>query len=182
MKNKLTVVICSVRVGRRGEKVANWFREVAENDGRFEITIADLADYNLPLRMEFTEPSEYKDKKYPDSNIQQWSDVIDSSEAFIFVIPEYNHAMPASLKNAIDHIYYEWIGKPVGFVGYGSHGAADSIDSLRHTATALKWQIVQPIVGIQRVKRAFDDQDNLIDDGHYLTAAKQMLNALAKIA
>jgi NAD(P)H-dependent FMN reductase len=26
----------------------------------------------------------------------------------MFVTPEYNHSMPASLKNAIDYLYAEW--------------------------------------------------------------------------
>ncbi len=178
---KLTVILVSIREGRRGEKVARWFLPITENDDRFEVTKADLKEYDLPYSMEFKEPSEYEDKKYPDAKIQKWSDLIDSSDAVIFITPEYNHGMPASIKNAIDQIYWEWLDKPVGFVGYGTRGAADSIDSLRHTAKALKWRVAPSIVGIRQVKKSFDDNDRLIEDEKYKKTAEEMLDQLAAI-
>jgi NAD(P)H-dependent FMN reductase len=180
-KIRLTVILVSIREGRRGEKVAKWLLPIAENDDRFEVTLADLAEYDLPYSLAFKEPSEHEDKKYPDAKVQKWSDLIDSSDAVIFVTPEYNHGMPASIKNAIDQIYWEWLDKPVGFVGYGSRGATDSIDSLRHTARALKWRIAPSIVGIRQVKKAFDENDDLIDSEKYEKAAQEMLSQLAAI-
>ncbi|HEX5797816.1 MAG TPA: NAD(P)H-dependent oxidoreductase [Candidatus Saccharimonadales bacterium] len=180
-KIKLTVVLVSVREGRRGEKVAKWFLPIAEADERFEVTMADLVEYDLPYTLTFKEPSEYEDKKYPDSKVQKWSDTIDDSEVVIFITPEYNHGMPASIKNAIDQLYYEWLDKPVGFVGYGSRGASDSIDSLRHTAKALKWRVAPSVVGIKQVKKSFDENDNLLEDGQYAQAAKEMLTQLVGI-
>lgn len=178
---KLTVVLVSIREGRRGEKVAKWFLPQAENDSRFEVTLADLAEYDLPYSLEFTEPSEHEDKKYPDAKVQKWSDLIDGSDAIIFITPEYNHGMPAALKNAIDQIYWEWLDKPIGFVGYGSRGAPDSIDSLRHTAKALRWRVAPSIVGIKQVKKAFDENGKLIEDEAYKKTAKEMLDQLAAI-
>ena len=178
---KLTVVLVSIREGRRGEKVAKWFLPNVENDSRFEMSLADLAEYDLPYSLEFTEPSEHEDKRYPDAKVQKWSDLIDNSDAIIFITPEYNHGMPASLKNAVDQIYWEWLDKPVGFVGYGSRGAPDSIDSLRHTAKALRWRVAPSIVGIKQVKKAFDENDRLIEDEAYKKTAKEMLDQLAAI-
>jgi NAD(P)H-dependent FMN reductase len=180
-KIKLTVVLVSIREGRRGEKVAKWFLPIAENDERFEVTLADLSEYNLPYTLAFKEPSEYEDKKYPDAKVQKWSDTVDDSDAIIFITPEYNHGMPASIKNAIDQIYWEWLDKPVGFVGYGSRGASDSIDSLRHTAKALKWRVAPSIVGIKQVKKSFDESDNLIEDEEYKKIAGEMLDQLSAI-
>ncbi len=180
-KIRLTIVLVSIREGRRGEKVARWFLPIAEKDERFEVTLADLAEYDLPYSLAFKEPSEHEDKKYPDSKVQKWSDRIDSSDAIIFITPEYNHGMPASIKNAIDQIYWEWLDKPVGFVGYGSRGASDSIDSLRHTAKALRWRIAPSVVGIKQVKKAFDEDDQLIDDKDYKKTAKEMLDQLTAI-
>lgn len=180
-KIKLSVILVSVREGRRGEKVAKWFLPIAENDSRFEVTLADLAEYDLPYTLTFKEPSEYEDKKYPDPKVQRWSDLIDASDAVIFVTPEYNHGMSASIKNAIDQLYFEWLDKPVGFVGYGSRGAPDSIDSLRHTAKALKWRVAPSMVGIRQVKKAFDENDNLIEEDKYKKTAVEMLDQLAAI-
>lgn len=180
MKYGLAVVLGSIRQGRRGQAVADWFLSVAGFDPCFKVTLADLADFDLPLKMEFKEPSEYEDKKYPEADRQKWSDIIDGSDAIVFITPEYNHAVPASLKNAIDQIYWEWLDKPVGFVGYGSRGAADAIDSLRHTIRALRWRVAEPIVGIEKIKKAVDEQGKLYNAEEYERAAKQMLNSLAE--
>jgi NAD(P)H-dependent FMN reductase len=40
----------------------------------------------------------------------------------VFVSPQYNWGYPAPLKNAIDHLYKEWLGKPAVIVTYGGHG------------------------------------------------------------
>ncbi|MEX2014385.1 MAG: NAD(P)H-dependent oxidoreductase, partial [Candidatus Saccharimonadales bacterium] len=163
------------------QKVAKWFLPIAEADERFEVTLADLVEYDLPYSLAFKEPSEYEDKKYPDPKVQKWSDTIDGSGAVIFITPEYNHGMPASIKNSIDQIYSEWLDKPIGFVGYGSRGAPDSIDSLRHTAKALRWRVAPSIVGIKQVKKSFDESGNLVEDGQYSKTAKEMLDQLAAI-
>lgn len=178
MSRKIAVIIGSIREGRRGDIVANWFLPIINADDRFEVAVVDLKDYPMDIAMEFKEPSEYEDKNYSDQVVREFSKKIDQAEAFIFITPEYNHAVPASVKNAIDHIYYEWLNKPVGFVGYGSRGAVDSIDSLKHTVKALKWQQIEPTVKIERVKKAFDESGNLIEPELPESEAKQMLDNL----
>lgn len=181
MARKITVILSSIREGRRGQLVVDWFLPIVRADSRFDATLADLKDYDMPLNMSFREPSEYKDKDkdYPEADRRKWSKVIDESEAYIFITPEYNHGVPASLKNAIDQIYWEWLDKPVGFVGYGSRGASDAIDSLSHTIKALKWRKVEPVVGIEKVKIAFDESGKLIDYQQYQETANKMLDGLA---
>lgn len=49
----------------------------------------------------------------------------------MFVTAEYNHGIPAALKNAIDFLYKEWNNKVAGFVGYGSVGGVRSVEQLR---------------------------------------------------
>jgi NAD(P)H-dependent FMN reductase len=181
-KVNLTAVLVSTREGRRGEKVANWFLPIAQEDSRFEVTLADLKEYDLPFYADEVEPSEREDKKYPDPKVQAWSDVIDGSDAIIFIMPEYNHGLSAPLKNAIDHLYWEWLEKSVGFVGYGSRGAQDAIDSLNHTTKALKWKVAPTVVGIQRVKKAYNENGELIEDEQYRRTAKQMLEQLVNLA
>jgi len=45
----------------------------------------------------------------------------------VFVTAEYNHSIPAVLKNALDQIFAEPAKKPAAFVGYGGVGAARAI-------------------------------------------------------
>jgi NAD(P)H-dependent FMN reductase len=47
------------------------------------------------------------------------------------VSPEYNHGIPAALKNAIDFLFTEWKDKAAGFVSYGGAGGARAVEHLR---------------------------------------------------
>ena len=49
----------------------------------------------------------------------EWSALVEGSDAFVFVTPEYNHAFNAALKNAIDYLHAEWQHKAAGIVSYG---------------------------------------------------------------
>ena len=48
-----------------------------------------------------------------------------------FVTPEYNHGVPGALKNAVDSLGSEWVGKAVSLVGYGSVGGVRAIENWR---------------------------------------------------
>jgi NAD(P)H-dependent FMN reductase len=39
---------------------------------------------------------------------KDWSAKVDSADAFVFVMPEYNYGFNAPLKNAIDYLNHEW--------------------------------------------------------------------------
>jgi len=42
-------------------------------------------------------------------------------DAFVFVTPEYNHGIPAALRNVVDFLFREWNHKSAGFVSYGGY-------------------------------------------------------------
>jgi NAD(P)H-dependent FMN reductase len=62
----------------------------------------------------------------------------DRCGGFIFVTAEYNHSVPAVLKNALDYLYEEWNNKPAGFVSYGSAGGVRAAENLRLIAGELQ--------------------------------------------
>ena len=49
----------------------------------------------------------------------------------MFVTAEYNHSIPAALKNAIDFLFTEWNHKAAGFVSYGVHSGTRAVEHLR---------------------------------------------------
>ena len=74
-----------------------------------------------------------------------------AADALVLGSPEYNHGIPAALKNALDFVYAEWHRKPVAFVGYGGSGGARSIEALTQVARSLKLAALEATVHIMGV-------------------------------
>lgn len=94
-KPTLQIVIASTRPGRVGLPVAEWFRDIAERDGRFVVEIVDLAQVNLPF---MDEPNHPRLRQYLHRHTKDWSATVDRADAFVFVMPEYNYGFNAPLK------------------------------------------------------------------------------------
>lgn len=125
----LMVLIASIRPTRVGGAVGAWVRSVIEADERFAVDVADLAELRLPLS---EEPQHPRQRAYVSDHAKAWSERVERSQGFVFVMPEYNHSFSAPLKNAIDYLLWEWQGKPVGFVSYGGlSGGSRAVLSLQ---------------------------------------------------
>src|SRR4051812_42599136 len=107
---KIAAIIGSTRPGRRGANVAQWVRDAANSHetvkaGDATVEIVDIAEFDLPL-LDEAMPALFG--QYRNEHTLKWARTIASYDAFIFVTPEYNRTVPASLKNAIDFLYNEW--------------------------------------------------------------------------
>ncbi|WP_433243602.1 NADPH-dependent FMN reductase [Streptosporangium sp. CA-135522] len=144
---RIGIIIGSTRPGRNGDQVARWVRDLAaEHAGTAaDFELVDLQDYALPLLDEAI-PASRAPGRQP--HTQRWAKRIASYNAYIVVTPEYNTAPPASLTNAIDHLYEEWGGKPVGYVGYGIFGAVMAVQKLRAQAGVLRMADIGPQVAL----------------------------------
>jgi NAD(P)H-dependent FMN reductase len=108
--------------------------------------LVDLADWPLPMDDEAGIPAL---GGYDQEHTRAWSRKIAGADAFVFVTPQYNRGYPAALKNAIDHLYAEWIGKPVAIVSYGGHGGDKCAAQLRQVTEGLKMRTVATMPGIK---------------------------------
>ena len=176
---KLLIVTTSVRKDRSGKKVTDWFASQVKKDSRFEIDLVDLLDLNLSYELSATLAGKVENSKYEDETDRKWAKNVNEADAVVFVMPEYNHGYPASMKNAVDHLYHEWNGKPVSFVGYGSAGAPYAIGSFAPVAAWVKMDIVNAHVGIAEIWSAFDEDNNLAFAEYHEYEAKTMLDSLA---
>ncbi|MCU9615043.1 NAD(P)H-dependent oxidoreductase [Caldibacillus lycopersici] len=123
---KIGIIIGSVRQGRNAEAVGKWTYDFAtkRNDAEVTYELVDLADYKLPfLGAEATEAEQ--------AAIAAWSEKMASFDGYIFVAPEYNHAVGGALKNALDFLRPEVANKAAGLVGYGSLGGVRAHENLR---------------------------------------------------
>lgn len=133
---KLGVMIASVREGRGGEGVSDWFVEVARKHGGFDVAVLDLKQIGLPL---LDEPAHPRLQKYQRETTKAWSATVAGLDAFVFVTPEYNFGSPPALINALDHLYVEWNYKPAGFVSYGGvSGGLRSVQMTKQVVITLK--------------------------------------------
>lgn len=125
---KIGIIVGSTRPGRNSVQVAKWVDGIAQNRSDAEFELIDIADYDLPL---LDEPIPASAGMYSKPHTFKWAAKIAEMDGFVFVTPEYNHSIPAALKNAIDFLYGEWNNKAAGFVSYGSASGTRSVEHLR---------------------------------------------------
>lgn len=127
---KIGIISGSVREGNNAEAVSQWILDFAHNrnDEGVEYELVSLADYDLPL-LGAKLPIERQEAA--GAAIQAWSEKIASFDGYVFVTPEYNHAVGGALKNAIDFLKPEVANKAAALVGYGSLGGARAHENLR---------------------------------------------------
>lgn len=152
---RLGVVVGTTRPGRKAAAVAQWAREVAAahtdvQAGRVELQLLDVAEVRLPL---LDEPVAAAFGQYQHAHTIAWADTVAECDAFVFVTPEYNHSIPAALKNALDYLFAEWHHKPAGILSYGLAGGVRAAEHLKTVLLEVKTVPVSAQVALS----VFDD-------------------------
>ncbi|MFJ3924855.1 NADPH-dependent FMN reductase [Streptomyces sp. NPDC090022] len=127
---RLLVLSTSTRPTSLGRPLAAWVTETARAHDGFAVTPADLGEIALPL---LGEPEQPATGVYTHQHTKDWSALVQSADAVLFVMPMYNGSFNAALKNAVDYLYQEWKGKAVGLVSYsaGPSGGAPAAEMIR---------------------------------------------------
>ncbi|KKW19860.1 MAG: NADPH-dependent FMN reductase [Parcubacteria group bacterium GW2011_GWA2_51_10] len=158
---RVKLILGSTRPSRFSEKAGAWIKEQAAKRPEFDIELLDLREYQLPFYDESVSPSTIKDGNYAKDEVKRWSEKIREADAYIIVAPEYNHGIPAVLKNALDYVYYEWNRKPVAFIAYGSVAGARSVEQLREVAVELQMAPVRQAVHIPNPWELLEENGSL---------------------
>ena len=175
---QLGILIASTRPGRVAVPVGRWFQRKAEEDGRFQVTWIDLAEINLPF---LDEPHHPRLRRYVHEHTRRWSALIDRMDAFVFVMPEYNHGFSAVLKNALDYLHHEWQFKPVGFVSYGGVSAGTrAVQMVKQVVAALKMVPIYEAVAIPFVQQLIGEDGQFRPSEALDQAAATLLDELAR--
>ncbi|PZT96888.1 MAG: NAD(FAD)-dependent dehydrogenase [Brevundimonas sp.] len=156
----ILVVAGSVRPRRRCITIAEWIADLGRPIVDAAVEVVDLKDWPLPLDAEPGVPAK---GGYVCDGTRAWSAKIASADAFVFVTPQYNWGYPASLKNALDHLYREWAGKPALVVTYGGHGGDKCARQLREVVTGLNMTPVAAMPALT-LPRAMIEADAPLDD------------------
>jgi NAD(P)H-dependent FMN reductase len=173
MTSRVYIIVGSTRANRIGRQVAEWVLEHIPAPTGFETELVDLNDWHLPLS---DEPSIPATGVYVHEHTSAWSQKVSAADGYIFVTPQYNWGYPASLKNALDHLFKEWNGKPAVIVSYGHHGGGKAAAQLRQVLEGLRMHPAATMPAITFL------QEMLTADGHLRDPATDFLPYAEAIA
>lgn len=177
---RVLVIVGSVRPRRVCPQVAAWVAQVGREGVPASFEVVDLKDWPLPMD---DEPSVPARGAYVCEHTHVWSRKISAADAFVFVTPQYNWGYPAALKNALDHLYKEWSGKPAMIVTYGGHGGDKCAIQLRQVLDGLNLKPVATMPGFRLARERIEANVGAIDPGRefaeYLGLLRQAFTELA---
>ncbi|KAG0046788.1 hypothetical protein BGZ83_008049 [Gryganskiella cystojenkinii] len=165
-QKKVAIVTCSTRKPRANPFISAHVLAILEPHAPSNVSLSflDIAEQGLPLYDEPNVPSTFPPEDptphylYP--HTRAWSEKVRQFDAFIFVTPQYNWSVPASLKNALDYLFYEWKGKPAAVISYGGHGGNKAADHLRGIFGGLRMTPVMTSVMLPIPVRSFTQDAN----------------------
>ena len=146
----LAVVLGSSREGRFADTLATWLLAHLREDPRFEVDLVDPRHAGLSLGWgHVPEPLPQGTPSLPER--------LARADAFLFVVPEYNHSFPAPLKALLDSVKQEWRAKPAAFVSYGGvSGGLRAVEQLRLVLAELHVVGIRDGVSFHRASTQFD--------------------------
>ena len=110
------VIYGSARQGRQGIKAARFVVRKLEERGH-TVTLVDSLEHQLPLLDLMYK--EYDEGTAPKA-METVGEILKTADGFIVVSAEYNHSIPAALKNLLDHFQSEYLYKPSAIVTYSA--------------------------------------------------------------
>ncbi|HEY7814901.1 MAG TPA: NAD(P)H-dependent oxidoreductase, partial [Nakamurella sp.] len=175
----LKVIIASTRPGRIGEPIGHWVAAAAAAAEVFDrVEILDLAEIDLPL---MNEPHHPRLRAYVHDHTKRWSRAIDEADAFLMVAPEYNFAITAPMKNALDYLSAEWAFKPVGMVSYGgASGGMRAAEMIKQVLVTLRMVPVSPALALHFAGKQVVDGEFIPTDANADTLSA-MVTELSRV-
>ena len=150
----IPVVLGTVRRGRMSGHVARFVHaELSKREG-VETELVDIRELNIAA-----------DDEGGGARDERFTETAARADAFVLVVPEYNHGYPGLLKHALDTNLKEYIHKAVGVVGVsaGPFGGARVIENLLPVLRELGLVTIFWDVNFSSVQKAFDAEGNLTD-------------------
>jgi NAD(P)H-dependent FMN reductase len=160
---KLQVIVGSTRDGRNADSVLRWLLPLTQAHGAFEVETLDLREWKLPMFQETIQTvGDFANPTYSDPVVKRWNSKVKEADAYILLTPEYNHGVPAVLKNAIDSVFFSFgfRQKPVAFVGYsmGVAAGARAVEQLNQIMLETEAVPIRTQILIPFVNNAFDGE------------------------
>ncbi|MGD1843611.1 MAG: NADPH-dependent FMN reductase [Thermonemataceae bacterium] len=158
MTLNFAVIYGSVRQARKGIRVAKFIMNQLAKTAH-QATLIDPMEYPLPLLDKMY--MEYDAGQAPE-NMEKVARIIEAADALIIVSAEYNHGVPAPLKNLLDHFQKEYLYKPSGIVTYsaGIFGGTRVGVHLRELMGEYGAASIPRMVPMPSINKNFDEEGN----------------------
>ena len=155
MSLNTAIIYGSARRARQGIKAARFIvRKLEERN--HAVTLVDTLEYELPILDLMYK--EYDAGKAPET-METVGQILAAADGFVIVSAEYNHSVPAALKNLLDHYQSEYLYKPSAIVTYsaGPFGGVRALINLRAILAELGTPSIPSAFPVSQVQNAFDD-------------------------
>jgi NAD(P)H-dependent FMN reductase len=170
MNLNTAVIYGSARQSRQGIKAARFVARKLEERGH-TVTLVDSIESELPfLDLMY---KEYAAGEAPPA-MEAVAETLRSADGFVIVSGEYNHSIPAALKNLLDHFQSEYFYKPSAIVTYsaGRFGGVRALVNLRGILAELGTPSIPSAFPVSFIGKAFDDNGNPLEKAYDETVVK----------
>ena len=164
MSINTAVIYGSARSSRRGIKAARFIVNKLKERGH-AVTLIDTQEYELPLLDRMYK--EFDEGSAPEA-MTAVAKTLDAADGFVVISAEYNHSVPAALKNLLDHYQSEYLYKPSAIVTYsaGPFGGVRALVNMRAILAELGTPSIPSAFPVSQVQNAFDDDGTALDPAY----------------
>lgn len=164
MQLSVAVIYGSARNQRQGIRAARFMIRQLEARGH-KVELIDSEAHPVPLLDKMYK--EFDPGQAPEP-MERIAAMLRAADGFVVVSAEYNHSVPAALKNLLDHFQSEYLYKPSAVVTYsaGPFGGVRGLANLRAILAELGTPSIPSAFPISAVHKAFDDQGQALDDAY----------------
>ena len=161
---KIAVIYGSNRSDRQGIKAAKFVVNKLK-ERNIDTTLIDTMEYELPFLDKMHK--EYPKGEAPET-MERIHKILETADGFVIVSAEYNHSIPAVLKNLLDHFQSEYYFKPSAIVSYsaGTFGGMRVAMHLRVVLAELGMPSISSIFPISLIYDSIDKNGNAVDDNY----------------
>jgi NAD(P)H-dependent FMN reductase len=175
-RTKIGVVLGSSRAQRLGERVIRWVLTGAKEVSEADFALFDLACYQLPFFDEAIAPWDNPDR-HPAPDTARWLEDMASADGYLFVVPEYNLAVPAVVKNALDLLAHEADAKPASILSYSDtfNGGVTAGHQFRLVVNKLGMLPLPMTIPLAHAEQLLDPDGSLVAESRFARILGQIL-------
>jgi len=186
MTVKIGIILGTTRTPSLGSRIFAYLKTVLPATA-VDLTWIDLKDYPLPFYDHAETPLSATIQNLTPVE-QRWLTDLKAQDGYLILSPEYDHAMPGSLKNALDFVGPEVDHKPVQIVTYShySDGGMLAAASMVGVLQMLKMLVLPTPVLLWDADQNFTAQGDLLpavqNSDHFATRLQAAFDELVHYA